>query len=132
MLEELHIATKDRIELIDITAKVEAAVRSSKTKSGTCHVFVPHTTAGVTVNENADPCVRRDIIAGLGKIAPAGAGYEHAEGNADSHIKSSLVGTDKTVLIESGRLKLGAWQGIFLCEFDGPRRRTVLVKIMEG
>ena len=132
MVEEIRIATKHRTELCDITSKVEDALRASKVRSGTCHIFVPHTTAGVTINENADPSVKRDIANGLEKIAPMGAAYEHAEGNADSHIKSSLVGTDKTVVIEDGRLRLGTWQGIFFCEFDGPRQRTVLIKVMEG
>jgi len=131
-VDEIRISTKHRTELCDITPKIQGLVSASKIRTGTCRVFIPHTTAGVTINENADPSVKRDILNGLEHIAPANAAYEHAEGNADAHIKSALVGTDKTVFIEEGRLKLGTWQGIFFCEFDGPRQRTVFVKISEG
>lgn len=129
MTAEIHISTRNRTELVDITSKVQDMVRSSKVRSGTCHIFVPHTTAAVTINENADPSVRRDIACGLEKAVPSDGKYEHGEGNAAAHIKSTIVGTDKTVFIEGGQLRLGTWQGIFFCEFDGPRHRNVLVKI---
>ncbi len=129
MIKEIMIATKARAELVDITLKVAEAVKSSKIKSGVCHIFVPHTTAGVTINENADPSVKQDIINGLAAIAPYGGNYAHTEGNADAHIKSTIVGIDKSVFIEDGKLKLGTWQGIFFCEFDGPRQRNVFVRI---
>ena len=111
---------------------VETAVKESAVRSGVCQVFVPHTTAGVTINENADPSVREDILNGLEKLAPYGAGYSHAEGNADAHIKSTIVGSDKIIFIEDGRLQFGTWQGIYFCEFDGPRQRRVFIKIKEG
>jgi len=132
MVKEIRIATRSRTELIDITGKLEDAVVSSKIKAGVCQIFVPHTTAAVTINENADPSVKRDILHGLDKIVPLDGDYEHGEGNAAAHIKSVMVGTDRTVLIEGGKLKLGTWQGIFFCEFDGPRQRNVFVNIMEG
>lgn len=131
MLSTINIATKNRSELFDITPRIRELVKASKIRSGVCRIFVPHTTAGVTINENADPSVKRDILSGLERIVPAGGDYEHTEGNADSHIKSTLAGTDKTVFIENGDLRLGTWQGIFFCEFDGPRQRNVLVKITE-
>jgi secondary thiamine-phosphate synthase enzyme len=129
MNAEIQISTKSRTEMVDITEKVREAVRKSKAARGVCRIFVPHTTAAVTINENADPSVRRDIIAGLDRIAPFDAGYEHSEGNAAAHIKSTVVGTDAAVPIEGGDLTLGTWQGIFFCEFDGPRRRNVIINI---
>ncbi len=116
--------------MVDITPKVREVVRESKVKEGICHLCVPHTTAGITINENADPSVRSDIVRHLGKFVPFNDGYEHAEGNAAAHIKSTIVGTTTTVFIEDGDLVFGTWQGIYFCEFDGPRRRNVLVKIM--
>jgi secondary thiamine-phosphate synthase enzyme len=130
-MKRFDISTKSRTEFIDITAKVGEIVRESKVKDGVCVVFVPHTTAGITVNENADPSVRVDIVEELNKVVPFDDGYHHAEGNADAHIKSTLVGTDKTIFVENGALVLGTWQGIYFCEFDGPRRRNVFVKILE-
>lgn len=127
----IPVSTHSRSEFIDITAAVDDFVKSSKVKSGLCHIFAPHTTAAVMINENADPSVRSDILRWLEKYVPAGAGYAHAEGNADSHIKSTLVGPEKTVPIENGELKLGSWQGIFFCEFDGPRPRKVIVTVSE-
>lgn len=132
MTKKLSISTKSRAELQDITSKVEDAVKESKTKSGVCHIFIPHTTAAITINENADPDVRRDILNGLERIAPFNGDYAHSEGNAAAHIRSSIIGTDATVLVEDGRLKLGTWQGIFFCEFDGPRQRNVFIKIVES
>lgn len=132
MIKEISIATRSHAELVDITGKVADAVSSSKVKTGACQVFVPHTTAAITINENADPSVKRDILHGLDKMAPPSGDYEHGEGNAAAHIKSAMIGTDRTILIEGGKLKLGTWQGIFFCEFDGPRQRKVFVNIMEG
>ena len=129
MIKSISISTKSRAELCDVTSKIEDAVAESKAKRGICHLFIPHTTAAVTINENADPSVRRDILHGLERALPFKGDYEHAEGNAAAHIKSSMIGTDKTILIENGKLKLGTWQGIFFCEFDGPRERTIFVGI---
>lgn len=116
--------------MIDITAEVQSVVSESGISDGVCHVFVPHTTAGITINENADPDVPRDILSTLNKLVPQSAGYQHTEGNADSHVKASLMGSSVTVFIDKGRLALGTWQGIFFCEFDGPRHRRVMVQIM--
>ena len=116
-------------ELIDITKKVEHIVLKSSHKQGVCYVFVPHTTAGITINENADPSVKSDILYGLGKIVPRDGDYRHAEGNSAAHIKASLMGFSLTVFIEEGRLLLGTWQGIYFAEFDGPRTREVWVRI---
>jgi secondary thiamine-phosphate synthase enzyme len=111
--------------MIDITAQVQEALRASGLSEGSCLIFVPHTTAAVTINENADPTVREDILKVLNQIIPWDAGYRHLEGNSAAHIKATLVGASQTVGVEKGRLQLGTWQGIFFCEFDGPRRRTV-------
>lgn len=132
MISEIRIATRSRTELVDITSKVRDVVKASRVVSGICQVFIPHTTAGVTINENADPSVRQDILAGLERIVPASARYSHSEGNADAHIKSSIVGTDRTVFVEGGVLRLGTWQGIYFCEFDGPRQRNIIVRVTKG
>lgn len=116
-----------RAEMIDITGPVREMVRQAGAKDGLCFVYVPHTTAGVTINEGADPDVCKDILDRLEFLVPRNAGYRHAEGNADSHIKASLMGSSVTVLVEKGSLVLGTWQKIFLCEFDGPRTRKVFV-----
>ncbi|MBU2055436.1 MAG: secondary thiamine-phosphate synthase enzyme YjbQ [Proteobacteria bacterium] len=126
---QLTIRTTARVEMIDITDRVAAAVSESGVKNGFCRVFVPHTTAAVTINENADPDVPKDILAAMDRIVPLSAGYRHAEGNAAAHIKASLFGSSQTVLIENGRLVLGTWQSLFFCEFDGPRTRKALVKL---
>ncbi|OGX22295.1 MAG: hypothetical protein A3K54_03120 [Omnitrophica WOR_2 bacterium RBG_13_44_8] len=130
-MEKINLRTDRRIELIDITDKVQTVVSKMKAKEGICFVFCPHTTAGLTINENADPSVRRDIINTLNKLIPENAGYAHTEGNADSHIKSSLFGSTLTIFIENGQLAFGTWQGIYFCEGDGPRSREVWVKIVE-
>lgn len=132
MISRLKISTKSKVELQDISSQVEEIVQSSGVTEGICHVFVPHTTAGVIINEDADPDVRRDILAQLEKIVPSQASYYHREGNAPAHIKASLVGCSQMLPVENGRLVLGTWQGIFLCEFDGPRQRTVMVEILKG
>jgi secondary thiamine-phosphate synthase enzyme len=129
-MDRIRVPTGERIELVDITGRIEAAVVNSGAKDGVCVVFCPHTTAGVTINENADPSVRQDIVRALEKLIPESSGYSHSEGNADSHIKSSLFGSSLNVIIEAGRLALGTWQGIYLCESDGPRSREVWVKII--
>lgn len=126
----LEVKTSRRTQLVDVTAAVQRAVTESGVTSGICHLYVPHTTAGVTINENADPDVPRDIEATLDKVVPKDAGYKHFEGNADSHIKSAIVGVSQSVEIEDGRLVLGRWQAIFFCEFDGPRVRQLRVKIV--
>jgi len=130
LFARLELQTRHRTEMVDITAEVQAQVARSGVKSGLCLVWVPHTTAGLTVNENADPSVRRDILAGLDRLVPREGDYHHSEGNSDGHIKSTLCGRDVTLIVEGGALVLGTWQGIFFCEFDGPRRRNVLVKVV--
>jgi len=126
----LEIRTSRRTELADITCEIEKLVGESGVRQGVCHLYVSHTTAGIIVNENDDPDVARDLEAALDRMVPKAGPYQHAEGNADSHIKSALAGTSETLFIEEGRLALGRWQGIFFCEFDGPRRRQVHVKIV--
>ncbi|HON23181.1 MAG TPA: secondary thiamine-phosphate synthase enzyme YjbQ [Syntrophales bacterium] len=124
----LTIKTGAPCEFIDITGQIQAILRQEKIREGVCHIFVAHTTAAVTINENADPDVPRDIITILDRLIPREGRYRHGEGNAAAHAKASLVGASETVLIENGRLALGTWQGIFFCEFDGPRLRKVFVK----
>lgn len=131
-MRTIAISSRKRNEMIDITERVAEAVRKSGVSDGVCCIYVPHTTAGVTINENADPSVREDILACLGRLAPPGARYSHTEGNADSHIKASLVGSSVSVIVSGGKLVLGTWQGIFFCEFDGPRSRKVYVTIIRG
>ena len=126
----LNVRTSRRTELKDMTAEVEAVVRESGCAEGVCHLYVPHTTAGVLINEGDDPAVARDIEATLDRLIPHRGNYEHAEGNSDSHIKTALVGSSEVVPIENGRLALGRWQAIFLAEFDGPRTRELRVKIV--
>jgi secondary thiamine-phosphate synthase enzyme len=128
MFFTLSIRTRDRSEMVDITSQVEGELRRSGLEDGVCFIYVPHTTAGITINENADPSVIADIQATLNKLIPWEGPYSHREGNSAAHIKSTLVGNSVMVLIESGRLKLGTWQGIFFCEFDGPRSRKVHIK----
>jgi len=117
-------------EMIDITALVGAAISEEKVESGICVVFTPHTTAAVTINENADPDVQYDIIHALEKTIPRNLPYRHSEGNSSAHVKSSLVGASELILVENGRLVLGTWQAIFFCEFDGPRQRKVIMKFL--
>ncbi|MFQ6031655.1 MAG: secondary thiamine-phosphate synthase enzyme YjbQ [Candidatus Zixiibacteriota bacterium] len=131
MMKEISVKTSTRVELIDITPLVEKVISESKIKSGLCTIYVPHTTAAVTINENADPSVRRDIIMELNKIVPFDDNYSHLEGNAAAHIKTSMIGSSETILVDDGSLVLGTWQGIYFCEFDGPRNRKVIIKIIE-
>ena len=129
-MKTLRIKTARRTQFVDITREVEHAVRDSGVKQGLCHVYVPHTTAGVAINEHADPDVASDVEGIFDPLVPHQVPYRHAEGNTDSHMKAILTGTSQTMFIESGKLVLGTWQGIFLCEFDGPRQRNVFVKIV--
>ncbi len=133
MVYEITLKTTGRNQFIDITRQVESIVLQSGVRRGICVIYVPHTTAGVTINENADPTVRKDIISTLEKLVPwREPFYEHAEGNSAAHIKSSLIGCNQTVIVQEGKLLLGTWQGIYFCEFDGPRTRKVYVKVVEG
>ncbi len=125
----ISVKTNSRIQMVDITPSVQQEVSKSGVTEGLCVVYVPHTTAGVTINEGADPAVCQDILQKLNELVPANAGYRHMEGNADSHIKASLMGSSVTVLVEKGRLVLGTWQKIFFCEFDGPRSRKAHLKV---
>jgi secondary thiamine-phosphate synthase enzyme len=129
-VKKFDVQTGSKEVLVDITAQVEEEVRRSEVKSGVCVVCIPHTTAAVTINENADPAVRQDIMMMLRKSVPDSLPYAHTEGNSPAHVKSSLVGASVTIPIEEGRLVLGTWQGVFFCEFDGPRRRQVYIKIV--
>jgi len=130
-MEKINIKTNRRIELVDITDRVQAAVAKSRVKEGICCIFCPHTTAGLTINENADPSVQSDIVNTLNKLIPANAGYAHSEGNADSHVKSSLLGSSLNIFVEGGKLALGTWQGIYFCEGDGPRSREIWIKVLQ-
>jgi secondary thiamine-phosphate synthase enzyme len=129
-METISVLTSSRSQLIDVTAQVRAAAKKSGARSGLCVLFVPHTTAAVTINENADPSVVRDVLAGLERFVPSDGPYTHDEGNSDAHIKSSLVGCTLSVMVEKGELVLGTWQGIYFCEFDGPRSRKLYVKVL--
>jgi secondary thiamine-phosphate synthase enzyme len=126
----LAVRTSRRTELKDITLDVQRLVDESGCANGVCHLYVPHTTAGIAINEGDDPAVARDIEAALDRLIPRDAGYKHLEGNADSHIKTALTGSSETLFIENGRLAIGRWQAIFFCEFDGPRSREVRIKIV--
>ena len=129
-MNTIEIRTGEREEFVDLTAEIGRRVAASGVKSGLCVVAVPHTTAGVTVNENADPDVRADLALALRRMVPDALPYEHAEGNSPAHVKAALVGSSVTLLVEDGRLRLGTWQGVFFCEFDGPRTRQVWVQIV--
>lgn len=131
MFKQLRVNTNSRTELIDITQGVQRMVAESGVRSGMCHIYVPHTTSGVTINENSDPNVGRDILKELNKVIPFDDNYGHSEGNSAAHIKSSIIGVSKSVMVEEGRLALGTWQAVFFCEFDGPRERRVMVKVVK-
>ena len=131
MFETFQVKTSAKTDFIDITQSIQEAIGKLGMKDGICFVFVPHTTAALTINENADPSVSRDIVMELNKIVPFQDRYQHMEGNSAAHIKASLVGPSQTLFVESGKLVLGTWQGIFFCEFDGPRSRKVYVKAMK-
>lgn len=131
-METIQISTRGKQAFHDITAKVQSVVEGTRVEEGICFVFCPHTTAGITLNENWDPSVQHDMGLGLNKISPPRPEYRHGEGNSPAHLKSSLVGAAQFVPIEGGRLVLGRWQGIYLTEFDGPRTRKVHVKVLGG
>jgi len=128
MVRYINVKSKSRVEFIDVTGIVQETVKEAGVQDGICHLYVPHTTAGITINEGADPSVQRDIQNALSKVAPQDVNYFHREGNADAHIKSTLVGTSVHVIVDGGKLLLGTWQSIFFCEFDGPRHRRIAVK----
>ncbi len=128
-MQKIKVATTLNTEMIDITAQVQELVAGYKTGGSICTVFIPHTTAAVTINENADPAVRRDMLVELNKIVPQRDYFTHLEGNSAAHIKASLTGSSVTVPVANGKLMLGTWQGIYLCEFDGPREREVWIQI---
>ncbi len=130
MVRYIDVRSRARTELINITAEISEIVRAAAVGSGVCHLFALHTTAGITVNEGADPAVQTDISRFLTKLVPHDASFTHSEGNSDAHVKSALVGTSQTLMIENGKLLLGTWQSVFFCEFDGPRSRRVAVKIV--
>jgi secondary thiamine-phosphate synthase enzyme len=128
----LSLETRDRVTLVDVTALVEQALATSGLREGAVVVFCPHTTAGMTINENADPSVRRDMAMTLERLVPVDLPFAHLEGNSDAHVKASMMGSSVTVPVEAGRLALGTWQGIYFAEFDGPRRRRFLVQPLSG
>jgi secondary thiamine-phosphate synthase enzyme len=128
MVRYINVRSKSRIEFIDVTEMVQGVVSEAGIKDGICCLYVPHTTAGITINEGADPSVQRDIQNTLNRLSPQDINYFHREGNADAHIKSTLVGASVNVIIDEGKLLLGTWQSIFFCEFDGPRHRRIAVK----
>jgi len=130
-VDRIQVRTHQRKEFVDITREVTDCVRKARIGRGTCTVFVPHTTCGLTINENADPSVTDDILRTLCSLVPESGRYRHAEGNSDAHIQSSLTGHSLHLIVEESRLMLGTWQGIYLCEFDGPRNREVWVKCSE-
>jgi len=129
-MKEISVQTNSRVQMIDVTSAVQKAVGEEKIETGLCLVYTPHTTAAVTINENADPDVPRDILEALERAVPLRANYRHTEGNSAAHVKSSLVGASELVIIENGRLVLGTWQSIFFCEFDGPRTRKMIIKFV--
>jgi secondary thiamine-phosphate synthase enzyme len=131
-MREFEVRTQAGEELMDITEKVREAILSSGVTNGICTVYVPHTTAGVTINENADPSVRQDILMTLRKIVPDSLAYKHSEGNSPAHVKACLVGSSVNIIIDEGRLALGTWQGIFFCEFDGPRSRKLYLNVLSS
>lgn len=130
MVKHINVRSKSRVELIDITDMVQEVTKEANILKGVCFLYVPHTTAGITINEGADPSVQRDIQNALNRLVPHEIGYFHREGNADAHIKSTLVGTSVHVIIDEGKLLLGTWQSIFFCEFDGPRHRRIAIKFI--
>lgn len=130
MLIRLNVDTREHTQMVDITDMIRKAVADSGVMDGICTVFVPHTTAAVTINENADPDVVRDLTTEIDKIVPWEDGYRHMEGNSAAHLKASMIGFSEQIIIDGGRLVLGTWQGVWFCEYDGPRRRSVYVKLM--
>jgi secondary thiamine-phosphate synthase enzyme len=131
-MNTIKVQTSSQRETLDITQSVSRVLKEIGVMKGVCHLFVPHTTAGITINENTDPNVRSDMLRALDRVVPANGEYVHAEGNSAAHILASLIGASEMAFVENGKLVLGAWQAIYLCEFDGPRTRTVLVKVIPG
>jgi len=132
MIHKFKVKTSARSEMTDITRELRALVGENGVEDGVCHVFVPHTTCGLAINENADPDVKRDIVAALDETVPADLDYRHSEGNSPAHIKSVLVGPSLTIFVEGGALQLGTWQGVYLCEYDGPRTREIWTRFTQG
>ena len=132
MIQTFQVRTSKQTEFFDITRSVQEAVNKTGVEEGICFIFIPHTTAAVTINENADPSVSQDIVMELNKVIPLQDRYQHLEGNSPAHIKASLVGFSQAIFVESSKLALGTWQGIFFCEFDGPRNRKVYVKVVRA
>ncbi|MGM0499715.1 MAG: secondary thiamine-phosphate synthase enzyme YjbQ [Bacillota bacterium] len=132
MFRKLSIKTNNQVELIDITSKVQKAVKESRLENGMVQIHIPHTTAAVTLNENADPDVKSDIKKEINKIIPFDDNYAHLEGNSAAHIKSSLFGVDQSIMVEDRKLLLGTWQALYFCEFDGPRSRNIYLKFIQG
>ncbi len=130
MIRYINVRSRTRTEFVDITDKVQEVLKEAGVTSGVCYLYVPHTTAAVTVNEGADPSVQHDVLAVLNRLVPFEGDYRHREGNSSAHIKASLIGISQNVLIEEGRLVLGTWQSVFFCEFDGPRHRRVALKFI--
>mgnify|MGYP001627289255 CR=1 FL=1 len=130
MIKSLNLKSKSKTEFIDITEEIQQSIVESGIKNGICYIYVPHTTAGITINEGADPTVKRDILNLLNKLIPFEGDYQHMEGNSAAHIKSTVVGVSSFIIIQDGRPQLGTWQSIYFCEFDGPRHRRVIVKII--
>jgi len=130
MKQTITVKTHSKVEFIEITAAVEDTIRSQGVDGGVCMLFVPHTTAAITINESADPSVQADILMVLNKIVPWKEAYRHLEGNAPAHIKASIIGISEIIAVERGRLRLGMWQGVFFCEFDGPRSRKVDIRLL--
>lgn len=128
----IEVSSSSKEEMIDITPSVRKIVKDEKVENGICLIYTPHTTAGIVINENADPDVKRDILMMLNKIIPENMPYSHTEGNSPAHIKSAIIGNSRIIPVNNGSLSLGTWEGIFFCEFDGPRRRKVYVEIIEG
>jgi secondary thiamine-phosphate synthase enzyme len=129
-LHTAYVETHARVEFKDITSLVQKVVTDSGTQSGTCFLFVPHTTAAILINENEDPALQRDLDHFLKSLAPRDSNYHHNDGNCDAHLKAAVIGNSKSLLVESGRLILGRWQGVFFCDFDGPRRRELRIKVV--
>jgi secondary thiamine-phosphate synthase enzyme len=129
-MQQLTVKTQSQTEMIDITRQVQKAIDAAGLQDGFCILYVPHTTAGITINESADPSVRRDILMVLNQMVPWKADYRHMEGNSPAHVKSTLVGASQLVVVENGQMVLGTWQGIFFCEFDGPRSRKLQIKFI--
>jgi secondary thiamine-phosphate synthase enzyme len=130
VLKTLNIKSKAKTEFIDITDDIHEAIKESGVKSGICYIYAPHTTAGITINEGADPSVKRDILTTLNRLIPFEGDYQHMEGNSPAHIKSTIVGVSQVIVIEDSKAMLGTWQSVYFCEFDGPRHRRVIVKIV--